>query len=168
MKINSNSNYIIFENKLQQFMLKDAEDFIQEIHYHTSKNEIIGIITYLKPNINEIAKKKFNTNYNVSEIGIPNTIALRYINNEDISKILETHYNTQLSRIQNVIEQKKYLLKQYLKNNDLINVSRMNEEIQNIQLPSKLHIILNVPHITLEYDLIPIETNPNTYVRKFA
>ena len=117
MKINSNSNYIIFENKLQQFMLKNAGDFIQEIHFHTSQNEIIGIITYLK---------------------------------------------------QNIIDQKKYLLKQYLKNNDLINVSRMNEEIQNIQLPSKLHIILNVPHITLEYDLIPIETNPNTYVRKFA
>ena len=72
MKINSNSNYIIFENKLQQFMLKDAEDFIQEIHYHTSQNEIIGIITYLKQNINEIAKKIHNTNYNVSEIGISN------------------------------------------------------------------------------------------------
>ena len=134
MKINSNSNYIIFGNKLQQFMLKDAEDFIQEIHYHTSQNEIIGIITYLKQNINEIAKKIHNTNYNVSEIGISNTIASKYIKDE----ILETHYNTQLLRI------------------------------QNIQLPSKLHIILNVPHITLEYDLIPTETNPNTYVRKFA
>lgn len=164
MKINSNSNYIIFENKLQQFMLKDAEDFIQEIHYHTSQNEIIGIITYLKQNINEIAKQKFNTNYNVSEIGIPNTITLKYIKDE----LLENHYNIQVSRIQNIIDQKKSLLKQYLKNNDLINVSIMNEEIQNIQLPSKLHIILNVPHITLEYDLIHIETNPNTYVRKFA
>ena len=164
MKINSNSNYIIFGNKLQQFMLKDAEDFIQEIHYHTSQNEIIGIITYLKQNINEIAKQKFNTNHNVSEIGIPNSITLKYIKDE----LLENHYNIQVSRIQNTIDQMKYLLKQYLKNNDLINVSRMNEEIQNIQLPSKLHIILNVPHITLEYDLIPTETNPNTYVRKFA
>jgi len=82
MKINSNSNYIIFENKLQQFMLKDAEDFILEIHYHTSQNEIIGIITYLKQNINEIAKKIHNTNYNVSEIGISNTIASKYIKDE--------------------------------------------------------------------------------------
>lgn len=89
---------------------------------------------------------------------------MKYIKDE----LLENHYNIQVSRIQNTIDQMKYLLKQYLKNNDLINVSKMNEEIQNIQLPSKLHIILNVPHITLEYDLIPIETNPNTYIRKFA
>ena len=92
-------------------MLKDAEDFISEIHYHTSQNEIIGIITYLKPNINEIAKKIHNTNYNVSEIGISNTIASKYIKDE----IIENHYNIQVSRIQNTIDQMKYLLKQYLK-----------------------------------------------------
>lgn len=73
-----------------------------------------------------------------------------------------------MSRIQNIIDQKKYLLKQYLKNNDLINVSRMNQEIQNIQLPNKFQSTLNIPHITLEFNQLPIEPNPNTYVRKFA
>lgn len=188
MKINSNKDYYILDKKTYQFheyINLNQEHFIQEIHYHTKNEEITKTETFLKQNVNEIAKQHFFSikkatyqkqdpkKLNLIEIGISNYTAIHIsqVHTKEISNLLDNHHK---GLIFNLLQKQSKLqedIKQSIQDNNIDKTFNIYSQLHNIKFPNTNDIYglrNNIPHITLEFNQLPIEPNPNTYVRKFA